>query len=1152
MIPQFSMCPSEVNAVQIISLPSSPTNAFMSEHHYDIAQFIIDLSEIPSSDPLVHVGDLEKGMIVMEGQLPEIHQFELNASWNAILKTANQHKRESDLQSLCWVSQQIHWEYKGKTVSSPLVLTPLNWKIAKGKQLVEIQAQSEQAFVNPFVVNQLIRAFDLKIAENESLSPLEWVETITQLITEHSIPATFSDFSAIGNFHHHRYQVLRELELITQAPELSPLVSGILGNETKLPAEKIELSSAFLAPADTDQLRVFEQLETDNTVIQGPPGTGKSQVLTNLLGKLLVRDGMTLVVSEKRVALEVLVKKLADAGLDAFTFTAHSQALPKTFIAQLKTTWLALETDRKPVPPSLQLSEQLKASLQLLLDRLNSPTLIGGVSFQTFQELSTSIDLRAATFQSDVPDIRMWLDEKPNILQLHEQLGSFQLLEGLKQALVTHPQPDQVLKQLNQEVSWAITAFDIETVGELETLTKSVARIQLVTNESYHAYFELHRQPAKRKRFEKTRLRFIELNARLELLRSEETLWNKPPTRTETQFWITQLALKQSWFRRRSWFKQLKTALQHQDIDYQTVLTNWLAYLDVQEELIDIRTQFSEWGIERPELELESASYVLKQLEKEDLNELNTVAKLPLTQRQLISQHSERIQQLHNDIRRYFTVNEETSLRDFEQYGSATVEKLLGSLELLRALPEVVYRLICSGKPVEELEATVVHSNRVLLESRFPELAKFDGEQLAGKLNEILVTEAGEFEQFGRYIWQLRKQRFDNYTHLLRTPAAQLKGHDKLLKAQLKAGKAILVKEFGKSKQHQTIRELLSGDARLWIEILSPIWLSTPGQVGKTFPMQQHLFDFVVMDEASQIQLPNALGALQRSKRAVVAGDEQQMAPSNYFTGSTVAIDLLHQAAWYWKKIPLKHHYRSEHPALIAFSNRHFYNNELVAYPTAKAVYPLHWELIENGIYENRTNVEEAKAVATFLETFNWKNSIGIIAFSQQQLDCIWQQISAKTQERISEGIENNTVFFKPLEQVQGDEADTIVVSLGYGKNTEGQFQLRFGPLNQTQGFKRLNVLLTRAKSNLHFYTSVKASDFPISTNESVNLLRLFLIQLEQFQDNQLLTIPYHLNIKKQLGSTLEIEHIYTHITDAQELVTFHRVMLARGWKITY
>ncbi|MES2556427.1 MAG: ATP-binding protein [Bacteroidota bacterium] len=1124
----------------------------MSEHHYDIAQFIIDLSEIPSSDPLVHVGEHEKGMIVLQDGLPEVRRFELNAAWNTILKTANQHKREADLQSLCWVSQQIHWEYKGKTVSSPLVLTPLNWKIAKGKQLVEIQAQTEQAFVNPFVVNQLIRAFDLKIAENESLSPQEWVETITQLIAEHSIPATFSDFSAIGNFHHHRYQVLRELELIAQAPELSELVSGILGNETNFPTEKTALSPAFLAPADTDQLRVFEQLETGNTVIQGPPGTGKSQVLTNLLGKLLVRDGMTLVVSEKRVALEVLVKKLADAGLDAFTFTAHSQALPKTFVTQLKNTWLALETDRKPVPPLLQLSEQLKASLQLLLDRLNSPTLIGGVSFQTFLELSASVDTDNASFQSDVPDIRLWLDEKQNVLQLQEQLGSFGILQGFKQALVTYPQPDQVFRQLSAEANWLIATFGIETIGELEALTKSVARIQLVTNESYHAYFELHRQPAKRKRFEKMRLRFTELSARLELVQTEVSLWNKPPTRTETLFWIEQLALKQSWFKRRNWFKQLKTALRQQQIDHQTALQNWLTYLDVQEELISIRTQLADWGIERPELELESAAYVLKQLEKEDLNELNTVAKLPFAQRQLISQNSERIQQIYNDIRRYFTVNETTSLNHFEQFNPAITEKLMGSLALLRSLPEVVYRLICSGKSLKELEATVVHSNRVLLESRFPELAKFDGEQLAHKLNEILETETGEFEQFALHIWQLRKQRFDEYTRLLRTPAAQLKGNDKALKAQLKAGKSILVKEFGKSKQHQTIRELLSGDARLWIQILSPIWLSTPGQVGKTFPMQRNLFDFVVMDEASQIQLPNALGALQRSKRVVVAGDEQQMAPSNYFSGSSVAIDLLHQASWYWKKVPLKHHYRSEHPALIAFSNRHFYNNELVAYPTAKATYPLHWKLVENGVYENRTNVEEAKAVAGFLEGFNWKKSIGIIAFSQQQLDCIWLHLSAKTQEYISEGMENNTVFFKPLEQVQGDEADTIVVSMGYGKNAEGQFQLRFGPLNQTQGFKRLNVLLTRAKSSLHFYTSVNASDFPISANESVNLLRLFLIQLEQLQGEQQLAIPYNLEIKKQTGSTVEIEHIYTHISDAQELVTFHRVMTARGWKIIY
>ena len=123
---------------------------------------------------------------------------------------------------------------------------------------------------------------------------------------------------------------------------------------------------------------------------------------------------------------------------------------------------------------------------------------------------------------------------------------------------------------------------------------------------------------------------------------------------------------------------------------------------------------------------------------------------------------------------------------------------------------------------------------------------------------------------------------------------------------------------------------------------------------------------------------------------------------------------------------------------------------------------------------------------------------------------------------------------------------------MGYGKNSEGEFQLRFGPLNQSQGYKRLNVLLTRARKKLHFFTSVKAADFSISTNESVNLLRLFLLQLEKDERENNLQLPYGLVPHSVTGSGITFPAVYSTITSARELVTFHRVMKARGWDVKY
>jgi superfamily I DNA and/or RNA helicase len=112
---------------------------------------------------------------------------------------------------------------------------------------------------------------------------------------------------------------------------------------------------------------------------------------------------------------------------------------------------------------------------------------------------------------------------------------------------------------------------------------------------------------------------------------------------------------------------------------------------------------------------------------------------------------------------------------------------------------------------------------------------------------------------------------------------------------------------------------------------------------------------------------------------------------------------------------------------------------------------------------------------------------------------------------------------------------------------------MRFGPLNQSNGHKRLNVLLTRAKQEMHFFSSVKASDFELSDNESVNLLRRFLHELEAVQVADIeLIFPYGLEIESIENNTARFKNTYAQIPNAQDLVTFHRVMKHRGWILNY
>ena len=337
----------------------------------------------------------------------------------------------------------------------------------------------------------------------------------------------------------------------------------------------------------------------------------------------------------------------------------------------------------------------------------------------------------------------------------------------------------------------------------------------------------------------------------------------------------------------------------------------------------------------------------------------------------------------------------------------------------------------------------------------------------------------------------------------------------------LKAGKSLLVKEFAKQRRHKSIRELLSCDAAPWIHLLKPIWLTNPSQLASNIPLEKNYFDLSIIDEASQLLLSHSIGTLYRSKRILIAGDSQQMAPSSYFnTKDENALTVLHKASFYFKNILLHYHFRSEHPALIAYSNEHFYNNELVAFPSvSQEQMPIKFHEVKNAIYSNRTNEQEAKNVADHLASLlgNKSEKIGLVAFSETQLESIFQQLNAADRIRLLTRIDEDSLFFKALEQVQGDECDRLIISFGYAKNENGQFEMRFGPVNEKNGSKRLNVLFSRARKNIDFFASVKSEDFALSSNNSIRLLwRWFVfIEGEQLKQNEVV-FPFECAISQK------------------------------------
>jgi superfamily I DNA and/or RNA helicase len=332
-------------------------------------------------------------------------------------------------------------------------------------------------------------------------------------------------------------------------------------------------------------------------------------------------------------------------------------------------------------------------------------------------------------------------------------------------------------------------------------------------------------------------------------------------------------------------------------------------------------------------------------------------------------------------------------------------------------------------------------------------------------------------------------------------PISKLSEQEKAYRATLRKGKSILVKEFAKTRNHLSIRELRSSEAKHWVDVLKPIQLSNPSSLASIFPMEKDQFDLVIFDEAGQIPMSYALGALQRAKRVLVAGDHQQMSPSSYFRQSEeLVIDVLHQSAYYLSNVLLTHHYRSRDARLIAFSNRYFYGGRLRTF-AEKTMNENQLKLtyVPNGQYSDGVNVIEAKVLAQLVEkALLSSDKYGVVAFSEAQINMIQANISPKAQQQLEEAIENDRFFFKALEQVQGEECDHLIVGFGYGKNKEGKFDMRFGPINLKNGEKRLNVLFSRARKSIHFVTSVERSDFSSSKNEGVQRLKDWFVFIEE------------------------------------------------------
>ncbi len=335
-------------------------------------------------------------------------------------------------------------------------------------------------------------------------------------------------------------------------------------------------------------------------------------------------------------------------------------------------------------------------------------------------------------------------------------------------------------------------------------------------------------------------------------------------------------------------------------------------------------------------------------------------------------------------------------------------------------------------------------------------------------------------------------------------------------------------REGAKKARHLPIRRLLeeAGEA---VQQLKPVFLMSPLSIAAYLPPGGPVFDLVVFDEASQVKPVDAFGAILRGRRLVVVGDEKQMPPTSFFdhllepgdrrpeddeeAAASVTQDLQSILGLCTSRgMPsrmLRWHYRSRHDSLIALSNREFYESHLVVFPSPRRNEPgegLAFRHLADTVYErgtSRTNPREADAVAqAALEHARARPelSLGIVAFSVAQRGAIEDRIEALCRKDAAfdafvRQSRDEPFFVKNLENVQGDERDVMLISVGYGRDEKGLVTMNFGPLNQAGGERRLNVLITRARRQCVVFTNLTADDLDLrrAAGEGVRVFKAFL-----------------------------------------------------------
>jgi superfamily I DNA and/or RNA helicase len=842
-----------------------------------------------------------------------------------------------------------------------------------------IQDASQKTLQN--IVIPFYEKNGFEIAQNSldySFEPFENIHKDRFLKTKKGI-FNIKEYITLGRYRLHSSMIQKDMDTILSSKKYNDLLEGLIDEKNLYKEQKqsfvlnnnstiFENRLSYINPLNYSQEKVINLLEKERKlVIWGPPGTGKSQTITSLISSAVLKGQNVLVVSEKKVALDVILSRLQ--RMSRYVMFIDDAENKQAFYERLRHFVDPVQPSRSRNNDIYELEENIE---------------------ETFRKLDRGLEL-----------------------MYHESI-----------------QYIPIFRLFNRYISDKNVQTDL-TPKKVHKMFKEVFK-----NINFKQL----------KKLEKT----FDTNTHLKEFIEYKTIVQQFPL-----------------------FKKLNTKLS-------------------RSHKIDLENFTIEF--EHLQKELKTTCFFKKGRLKKTFIQKNQDRLLYLTKKKYISKLYLKVlfkdQRLHNYL--MIHLNKVNKIRN--KYNK------LSNLENRFLMMCMEHRYV-QGKDVVRLREYLFNA------------------YYTGYIEDFFATHQEYLYIFEKYVEN--KKNISNWIdekRLVTTETFEMELYKHALKL-LDSKRVMDIKRILQSDRKISVRAFIN---RFQVELMDSIriWMMTPDVVSAVIPLTYGMFDLVIFDEASQMFVEKGIPSIYRAKQVCIAGDTKQLRPSSLGVGRLVEDDeyfeedilqdisldaksLLDLARYKYYETILNYHYRSRYEELIAFSNHAFYEGKLYISPNIDVPKdpPIEYIYVKNGVFDKRRNVKEAQRVIKLLrfilkERMN-NETIGVITFNSTQRDLIenllddellkrgkYSKLFEQELFRMEDG-EDKSLFIKNIENVQGDERDIIIFSMGYGKDSFGVVHRRFGWLNNSGGQNRLNVAISRAKKKIYFVSSLYPEELKVEDLKS-------------------------------------------------------------------